>query len=83
LIRLSSVFPFGALSYASGISAIRARDFVIATLVGMAPSSLLWTYLGVSLVDFNPRNVALAFGGLAVLLGVAYFAKKRLNAPGG
>jgi uncharacterized membrane protein YdjX (TVP38/TMEM64 family) len=83
LIRLSSIFPFGALSYAAGISAIRARDFVVATLVGMAPSSLLWTYLGVSLAEFNPRNVALAFAGLALLLGVALIARRRLLAPGG
>ncbi|MDB5102007.1 MAG: hypothetical protein JWM80_6428 [Cyanobacteria bacterium RYN_339] len=78
LIRLSSIFPFGALSYAAGISAIRARDFVAATLIGMLPSSLLWTYLGVNLVDFQPRGVALAFAALALLLGVAVIARRRL-----
>jgi uncharacterized membrane protein YdjX (TVP38/TMEM64 family) len=78
LIRLSSIFPFGALSYAAGISAIRPRDFVAATVIGMAPSSLLWTYLGVNLVDFQPRSVALAFVGLAVLTGIALIARRRL-----
>jgi uncharacterized membrane protein YdjX (TVP38/TMEM64 family) len=79
LVRLASIFPFGGLSYAAGISAISTRDFVVATLLGMFPSSVLWTYMGTVLVDFSPQRVVWGLAGLAALSGLAYALRGKLK----
>ena len=45
LLRLSPIFPFNLLNYALGLTAIRFRDYCIAS-IGMIPASLLYVYYG-------------------------------------
>tara|TARA_B100000745_G_scaffold19205_1_gene13420 strand:+ start:209 stop:799 length:591 start_codon:yes stop_codon:yes gene_type:complete len=45
LLRLSLIFPFNLLNYALGLTRVRFRDYVLAS-VGMLPGSLLYTYYG-------------------------------------
>ncbi len=49
LVRLSPVFPFGVLNYGLGLTRVRARDFVVSTVVGVVPASALLVYAGASL----------------------------------
>jgi uncharacterized membrane protein YdjX (TVP38/TMEM64 family) len=46
LLRLSPLVPFGVLNYALGLTRVRLRDFVLGSLVGMLPGTLLYVYLG-------------------------------------
>lgn len=45
LLRLSPVFPFNLLNYALGLTGVRLRDYLIASL-GMLPGTLLYVYSG-------------------------------------
>jgi uncharacterized membrane protein YdjX (TVP38/TMEM64 family) len=45
LLRLSPVFPFNALNYALGLTRVRFRDYVVAS-IGMLPGTLLYVYYG-------------------------------------
>ncbi|HYB13582.1 MAG TPA: TVP38/TMEM64 family protein [Myxococcota bacterium] len=45
LLRLSPVFPFSLLNYALGLTRVRFRDYVLAS-VGMLPGTLLYVYYG-------------------------------------
>lgn len=45
LLRLSPIFPFNLLNYALGLTAIRFRDYCVAS-IGMIPASLLYVYYG-------------------------------------
>ena len=45
LLRLSPVFPFTLLNYALGLTGVRFRDYLLASL-GMLPGSLLYVYYG-------------------------------------
>lgn len=45
LLRLSPVFPFNLLNYALGLTAVRFRDYLVAS-VGMLPGTLLYVYYG-------------------------------------
>lgn len=45
-VRLVPLFPFNLMNYAFGLTRIRLRDYVLASLVCMAPGALAYTYLG-------------------------------------
>ena len=44
--RLSPLFPFNLLNYAFGLTAVRFRDYVLASWIGMAPAIVLYVYIG-------------------------------------
>lgn len=46
LARLSPVFPFNLLNYAFGLTAVRLRDYFLASWIGMLPGTILYVYLG-------------------------------------
>jgi uncharacterized membrane protein YdjX (TVP38/TMEM64 family) len=81
LLRLSPLFPFNLLNYALGLTRVRLRDYVLASVVGMFPGTLLYVYLG-SLVtsvtqltsghrpDSGPWGRVLFWGGLVATVAV-------------
>ena len=46
LTRLSPVFPFSLLNYAYGLTQVSLKHYFWATLIGMAPGSLMYVYIG-------------------------------------
>lgn len=68
LLRLSPVFPFNLLNYALGLTRVRFRDFVAAS-VGMLPGTLLYVYYGKVAGD-----VARLAAGAGVERGAGYYA---------
>jgi len=46
IMRLSIVFPYDALSYASGLTKMKYRDFILGTLIGIAPEMLSYSFMG-------------------------------------
>jgi len=46
LVRLSPIFPFTLLNYALGLTRVAVRDYVIGSLIGMLPGTLMYVYLG-------------------------------------
>ncbi|HVG58139.1 MAG TPA: TVP38/TMEM64 family protein [Hyalangium sp.] len=81
LLRLSPLFPFNLLNYALGLTRVRLRDYMLASLPGMFPGTLLYVYLG-SLVtsvsqltsgqrpDSGPWGRVLFWGGLVATVAV-------------
>ncbi len=67
LLRLSPVLPFNALNYALGLTRVRFRDYVVASL-GMLPGTVLYVYSGRVAGDL----AALA-GGAGVERGISYY----------
>ena len=58
LTRLSPLFPFFLLNYAYGVSAVRAREYVPASWIGMMPATLAYVYAGslaADLAESAPR----------------------------
>lgn len=68
LLRLSPVFPFNLLNYALGLTTVRFRDYLVAS-VGMLPAAALYVYAGKVAGD-----VAALAGGAAPARGTAYYA---------
>ena len=46
LTRLSPLFPFNLLNYAYGVTAVRPRDYIAASWLGMLPATVLYVYAG-------------------------------------
>lgn len=46
LTRLSPVFPFNLQNYAYGLTGVSLGGYVLATVIGMLPGTILYVYLG-------------------------------------
>ena len=73
LLRLSPVFPFNLLNFGLGLTQIRFRDYLTASL-GMIPGTVLYVYYGKVVGD-----VAALAGGVAVDRDAAYYAVMGLG----
>lgn len=45
-LRLIPVIPFTAINYAAGLTAVRSRDYALATAVGIIPGDLAYVAIG-------------------------------------
>jgi len=86
LTRLSPVFPFNVLNYSYGLTKISLRHYFLASLTGMMPGTLLYTYLGSLAGDLaalgtgraqrTPGEWALYAAGLAATAAVTVFVTR-------
>ncbi len=75
IVRLVPLVPFIAINYASGLSAVRFRHFVVGSAIGMVPGSLAYAALGAYGTD--PWGLAAAASALLVLvLGGSWWARR-------
>lgn len=65
-VRMLPIFPFTPLNYASGLLAVRFRDYVLGTAVGILPGAVAYTAVGAAGAD--PLGIALALALLVLLL---------------
>lgn len=66
VLRLMPIVPFNLLNYGSGLTSVRLSRYVLASVIGMAPATLLATGLGAQ-AD-NPTGIT-----FLVLLGTLLF----------
>lgn len=93
LTRLSPIFPFNLLNYAYGVTAVRPRDYVLGSWIGMLPGTVLYVYAGSAAanlaqvlagdVDTGRAGQALLWLGLgatvAVTILVTRVARRQLE----
>lgn len=83
LARLVPFFSFDLISYCSGLTNIRTRTFLFATLLGMTPMTFLFSHLGkVSMVESSTTlilNVVILGGFLLAPFLVHKFNIFNLN----
>ncbi len=65
LARLSPLFPFNLLNYAFALTAVRFRDYVLASWIGMAPATVLYVYFGSIAKDLAELIAGNIEGGVA------------------
>jgi uncharacterized membrane protein YdjX (TVP38/TMEM64 family) len=87
LARLSPLLPYNVLNYLFGLTAVRLRDYVLGSWLGMLPATVLYVYIGSltktvsaltsgNLDEAWPRRVLLAAGFLATV-GLAALIARR------
>lgn len=58
IMRLCVIFHFDGLGYAAGLSKIRYKDFISATLLGIIPEMLAYSFMGNSIKKpFSPQFI--------------------------
>ena len=76
VLRLFPIISFDFISFAAGVTAIRAKHFALATFVGMLPAAIAYSLLGESIESANWWSLA---GGAvmltALLAGTLIFKK--------
>jgi rhodanese-related sulfurtransferase len=75
LTRLAPLIPFNLLNYALGLTRIPLVQYVLASLICMAPGTVAYTWLGHAgreAVAGNDAAMRYALTGLAVLAAVAF-----------
>jgi uncharacterized membrane protein YdjX (TVP38/TMEM64 family) len=91
LARLSPLFPFNLLNYAFGLTAVRFRDYVLASWIGMAPAIVLYVYVGSVAENFSQltangigegteRNALLITGLVTTLILTVLIARMATRA---
>ena len=81
-LRLIPLVPFNVLNYLAGASAIRARDYVVGTAVGIVPGAIAFATLGGSIhAPGSPAFIAAAVLVVALTLAGALVARRRPTAP--
>ncbi len=91
LTRLSPAFPFNVQNYFYGVTGVSFWHYAIASLVAMAPGTMLYVYIGVAGAEVAEAaggaatwgQTALLIAGLAATFGVVVLitrvAKKELD----
>lgn len=75
VVRLVPVVPFTAINYASGLSGVKFRHYVLGSALGMMPGSL--AYAAVGAYGSNPWGLVAAGSALVVLIaGGAWWARR-------
>jgi uncharacterized membrane protein YdjX (TVP38/TMEM64 family) len=72
LARLSPVFPFNLLNYGLALTAVRFRDYTLASWLGMLPATVLYVYIGTAASDLSELKAGELEGGIGarvLLLG--------------
>lgn len=79
-VRMVPIIPFMAINYASGLTGLRRRDYLIGSVIGMVPGVLAWVAIGAFSLDLGPPFwiAVSALGLLTMTAGlVAWRVKKQ------
>lgn len=76
-VRLVPLLPFTALSYACGLSAVRPRDYLLGTAVGILPGVVAYVAIGAFGATPGSDPFLLAVGGLVALAVIGSVVHRR------
>lgn len=86
-LRIVPVAPFLVVNLAAGASKLRFRDFMIGSLLGMAPGVLTITVFSGLVTQLlhhpSPKSIATLVGGVVVLLGLAWGLQRWVGSRSG
>ena len=82
-LRLVPVAPFTAINYTAGLSAVRVRDYVLGTAVGVLPGTVSYVAIGAYGLDAvsSPYYLAAIAVGLVGVVTVLVVRRRRKPRP--
>jgi uncharacterized membrane protein YdjX (TVP38/TMEM64 family) len=82
-IRLVPLLPFSALNYLCGLTAVRTRDYIAGTAVGILPGATAYVAIGAFGAEPGSLPFLIAVGGLVALslAGLVVARRRRAAEP--
>jgi uncharacterized membrane protein YdjX (TVP38/TMEM64 family) len=80
LVRLIPLFPFNVVNLVCGVTALRLRDYVLGTAIGIIPGTVLLAALGGTIDDPTSPVFLGALGGFVALTVVSGLVARRMRA---
>lgn len=77
--RLLPVVPFNILNYVAGVTSIRFRDYLLASVIGIVPGTFAYAALGGSFRDPTSPLFLTAVGLIVLLIAAGPFANRWLR----
>jgi len=78
LLRFTPIIPSNVLNYTCGTVKVRLSTFVWTLVLGVAPGTFFYTYLGQSLMHITVTNVILILVFAIAMLLITWYVKKLL-----
>nr|WP_279288975.1 VTT domain-containing protein [Anaerosolibacter carboniphilus] len=79
LLRLIPLFPYDIISYSAGLSNIRYRDFLLATIFGTIPGIIVFTNVGDKATDVGSTGFYISISLLVILLLASVGLKNKIS----
>ncbi|WP_083982314.1 TVP38/TMEM64 family protein [Actinomadura hibisca] len=80
VLRMVSLFPFGAVNYGAGVAGVRFAPYMAGTALGIVPGTLVYVGLGSALREPGSPLVWIAPVGLVVLSAGGWWASRLVRA---
>lgn len=77
LLRLIPLFPFDVISYGAGITNVKYKDFILATLFGTIPGIAVFTNIGATSLNIKSTSFYISIALLVLLFTISIFLKNR------
>lgn len=79
VLRMASVFPFGAVNYGAGVAGVRFAPYIAGTALGIVPGTLVYTGLGDALREPGSPLVWVAPVGLVLLSAFSWWLARLVR----
>lgn len=77
ILRLVPLFPFDIISYGSGLTSIKYKDFLLATIIGTIPGILVFTNIGAQSVNIGSNSFYISIMGLILFVLLSLILKNK------
>ncbi|MFT9495115.1 TVP38/TMEM64 family protein [Anaerosolibacter sp.] len=79
VLRLIPLFPYDIISYSAGLSNIKFRDFLVATIFGTIPGIIVFTNVGDKATEIGSTGFYISISLLVILLIASVGLKNKIS----
>lgn len=76
IMRMSGVFPLDIVAYAAGLTKVKYRDFILATMLGVIPETFSFSFMGHNINNPLSSGFILSIVLVALTVGVPLIYNK-------
>lgn len=81
LLRFPPIFPYDPISYASGLTKMKYKDFAVGSLLGVIPETMCYSYIGENVThSFNFKiMVPIILIIVTTIIGMYMYKKSKIS----